>query len=164
MSENMMSSLKNENSCVYLIQDGRWLMLLRNKKANDLNEGKYIGIGGKKEPDESIRACALREFEEETGAIPLDLTYRGRVYFQQGEYTEQITFYTAHKIQGTLHENPEGTMEWIAQEQVLSLPLWEGDRPILRHMLQTNSPFTWRMIYDNDGHLMQLIEEEVEEE
>ena len=31
----------------YLIKDGKWLMLLRNKKQNDVNEGKWIGVGGK---------------------------------------------------------------------------------------------------------------------
>ena len=31
----------------YLERDGRYLMLLRNKKPNDMNEGKWVGVGGK---------------------------------------------------------------------------------------------------------------------
>ena len=31
----------------YIENDGKYLMLNRNKKEKDLNEGKWIGIGGK---------------------------------------------------------------------------------------------------------------------
>ena len=30
----------------YIEQDGKYLMLYRNKKKNDINEGKWIGVGG----------------------------------------------------------------------------------------------------------------------
>lgn len=38
-----------ESSLVYLIQNNQYLMLLRNKKAHDMNQNKWIGVGGKKE-------------------------------------------------------------------------------------------------------------------
>ena len=38
-----------ESTLVYLIQNDYWLMLLRNKKTNDINQNKWIGVGGKKE-------------------------------------------------------------------------------------------------------------------
>lgn len=31
----------------YLERDGKWLMLHRVTKKNDINEGKYVGVGGK---------------------------------------------------------------------------------------------------------------------
>ena len=31
----------------YIEKDNKVLMLYRNKKENDLNEGKWIGVGGK---------------------------------------------------------------------------------------------------------------------
>lgn len=34
-----------KSTVCYLIRDGKWLMLLRNKKQHDLNYGKWIGIG-----------------------------------------------------------------------------------------------------------------------
>ena len=36
-----------ESTLCYLEKDGKYLMLYRNKKKNDINEGKWIGIGGK---------------------------------------------------------------------------------------------------------------------
>ena len=62
--------MKNTTLC-YLEQDGSWLLLHRNKKKNDPNHDKWIGIGGKFEENESPDDCVRREFREETG---LELT------------------------------------------------------------------------------------------
>ena len=50
----------------YMEKDGKYLMLYRNKKENDVNEGKWIGIGGHFEEGESPDECLLREVYEET--------------------------------------------------------------------------------------------------
>ena len=42
-------------------------MLHRIKKHNDINEGKWIGVGGHAEGQESPEECFLREVKEETG-------------------------------------------------------------------------------------------------
>lgn len=53
----------------------RLLMVLKDRT---FNKGKFNGIGGKLEPLESWRECALREIREETGATPIgDLAYLG---------------------------------------------------------------------------------------
>ena len=59
-------SMKNTTLC-YLERDGKYLMLHRVKKENDMNRDKWLGIGGKFEPGESPEDCALREIREETG-------------------------------------------------------------------------------------------------
>ena len=46
-----------------------YLMLYRNKKKDDPNEGKWIGVGGKFEPGETPDECMLREVREETGLV-----------------------------------------------------------------------------------------------
>ena len=57
---------RNSTLC-YLEQDGKYLMLHRVKKKNDVNHDKWIGVGGKFEAAESPEECALREVKEETG-------------------------------------------------------------------------------------------------
>ena len=71
-------------SLCYLQRDGRWLMLLRNRKENDINAGKWIGTGGKIEPGETPRQGAMREIREETGFIADTLDFRGILYFIYG--------------------------------------------------------------------------------
>ena len=51
----------------YIEKDNKYLMLHRIKKKNDVNEGKWIGVGGHFEADESPEECVLREVKEETG-------------------------------------------------------------------------------------------------
>ena len=54
----------------YIEREGKLLLLYRNKKENDPNEGKWIGVGGKIEEGETPDECVLREVMEETGLIP----------------------------------------------------------------------------------------------
>ena len=51
--------MRNTTLC-YLERDGKVLMLFRNRKKNDVNKGKWIGIGGKFEEGESPEECAAR--------------------------------------------------------------------------------------------------------
>ena len=51
--------MRNTTLC-YLERDGKFLMLFRNRKKNDVNKGKWIGIGGKFEEGESAEECAAR--------------------------------------------------------------------------------------------------------
>ena len=51
----------------YIDIDDKYLMLHRVKKQNDINKGKWIGVGGHTEDQESPEECLLREVKEETG-------------------------------------------------------------------------------------------------
>ena len=51
----------------YIEKDDKTLMLYRNKKKDDIHEGKYVGVGGKFEQGETPEECVIREVKEETG-------------------------------------------------------------------------------------------------
>ena len=71
----------NSTLC-YLENDrGEYLMLHRVKKKNDVNQDKWIGVGGKFEGDESPDECLLREVKEETGVTLTEWKFRGVVTF-----------------------------------------------------------------------------------
>ncbi len=87
--------MKNTTLC-YIEQDGKYLMLLRNKKKADINKNKWIGIGGKFEEGESPEECLLREVKEETGLILEEYRLRGIITFSsEGWGTEYMYLYTA---------------------------------------------------------------------
>jgi len=127
----------------YLENDkNEYLMLHRVKKKNDVNQDKWIGVGGKFEADESPDECVLRETLEETGLTLTDYRFRGIVTFvSDGWETEYMHLYTATGWTGELKECDEGNLEWVAKEQVESLPIWEGDKIFFRLIEDPNSPF-----------------------
>ena len=65
----------------YIERDGKYLMLHRTVKENDINKDKWIGVGGHFEEDESPEECVLREVKEETGYTLTSYRYRGIVTF-----------------------------------------------------------------------------------
>ena len=136
----------------YIEKDGAYLMLHRTKKKNDINEGKWIGIGGKFEEKESPIDCVRREVLEETALSLKNQTYRGVVTFVYGEITEIMHLFTSDSFEGTLTDNcTEGELRWVKKEDVLSLNLWEGDKIFLDILNKETPFFSLKLIYDKDN-------------
>ena len=113
-------------------------MLHRVKKHNDINEGKWIGVGGHAEGQESPEECLLREVKEETG---LDVrNAEGGYLFTKCE-PELMCVFTANEYIGELTECNEGELYWIDKAVVPTLPTWEGDRVFLDLLLSGDERF-----------------------
>lgn len=155
-----------ESTLCYLIHDRKWLMLYRNKKKNDVNQGKWIGVGGKVEAGETVRECMIREIKEETGFVANILNYAGIVYFKYADHEmEKIWVYTCRDFCGNPVECNEGQLKWIDENEILSLNLWEGDKIFLKYMLSsTHKIFCLELHYDSLNRLIDVIEKEVEAE
>ena len=126
----------------YLERDGCWLMLHRTKKKNDLNAGKWIGVGGRFERGESPDECLLREVREETGLRLRSYRFRGIVTFDSDDEpeTEYMHLFTSSDFEGEPTACDEGDLAWVPVGKVAELPLWEGDRVFLR-LLREDAPF-----------------------
>lgn len=142
-----------ETTLGYLCKDDEVLMLHRTKKKEDINEGKWIGIGGKLETGESPKACMIRECREETGLLWKDPKLCADIDFifykdkKAEPFCEKMYLYTGDDFTGTLRACDEGVLRWIAWKDVGSLNLWTGDR-IFLYFLRQNSPFfTMRLEY-----------------
>ena len=97
--------MHNSTLC-YITRGNDVLMLHRVKKKNDVNQDKWIGIGGKFEADETPDECLLREALEETGLTLTSWKCRGVVTFLtngpwDGEY---MHLFTADGFEGELTE------------------------------------------------------------
>lgn len=132
--------MHNSTLC-YLVKDGKVLMLHRVKKKNDINHDKWIGIGGKFEPEEAPEECILREAKEETGLTLTSWRCRGVVTFlQEGGEGEYMYLFTADDFTGELIECDEGDLQWVSLDFLDALPTWEGDR-IFLDLLWKDAPF-----------------------
>lgn len=143
----------------YLIRDGKWLMLHRTKKENDENAGKWIGVGGKFEDGESPDDCVIREVREET-ALELDgFKFRGIVTFISDIWEDSLMFlYTSDVFHGEMKECDEGTLKWIAEEDVKSLRLWEGDRIFIDLLLEDHPFFSLKLCYKGDDLISAVLD------
>ena len=142
-------------SLVYLERDERFLMLHRIKKAHDINQGKWVGIGGKFELGEAPLECAKREVKEETGWELKDAEFRGTVTFIYADDEPMYIFvYTGTLASDDVRENDEGVMAWIPKDEVLDLPLWEGDRLFLEPLMTSDDLFDIKVVYDENSQLL----------
>jgi 8-oxo-dGTP diphosphatase len=113
--------------------DGQNVLLIhRTGRTDDHHAGKYNGLGGKLEAGEDVVACIRREVREEAGIDCDDLVLRGTIcwpgFGKSGENWLGFIF-RIDRWHGDLKEqNAEGTLGWVPVDQILTLPLWEGDR------------------------------------
>ena len=154
--------MRNTTLCyIQRVRAGKkeFLMLHRVKKANDLNHDKWIGIGGKFEDKESPEECVLREAREETGLTLTDWRYRGLVTFVSDRWeTEYMHLFTADGFTGELIECVEGDLEWIARDDLLALPQWEGDK-IFLDLLEREAPFfSLKLQYEGDKLVLAVLD------
>jgi len=139
---------------------GEYLMLHRVKKKNDVNHDKWIGIGGKFEPDESPEDCLLREVYEETGLTLTDYRFRAVITFvASGQETEYMYLYTATGYTGCLTDCDEGELAWIPKSRIYDLPIWEGDKLFLRLIESPDSPFfSLKLVYQGDALVQAVLD------
>ncbi len=135
----------------YIEREGQYLMLHRVKKKNDINQDKWVGVGGKFEDKESPEECLLREVKEETGLTLTRYAYRGLVTFVSDQWdTEYMHLFTADGFEGEMIECNEGDLEWVDKSAVQDLPIWTGDK-IFLDLLTRNVPFfSLKLSYEGD--------------
>ena len=139
------------SSLCYIEKDEKYLMLHRTKKKNDINENKWIGIGGKFEADESPEECIVREVKEETGLTLNSYKLRGIItYISKTWETEYVCLFTSNYFSGKLIECDEGDLKWINKKDVLNLKTWEGDKIFIDKIQKDDKFFTIKFEYDED--------------
>ncbi|HLO14563.1 MAG TPA: 8-oxo-dGTP diphosphatase [Anaerolineales bacterium] len=123
----------------------------RNKKINDIHEGKWNGLGGKFEAGESPEECVIREVREESGLSIRNPKLCGLLMFLQFKGNDWYVFvFTATKFTGELIDSPEGKLEWIPDEQLTGLNLWESDH-IFMPWIRGGKFFSAKFEYDGDA-------------
>lgn len=144
----------------YIEKEGKYLMLHRTKKQQDMNKEKWLGVGGKFEEKESPEECMIREVKEETGLTIKEYKFRGILTFTSTSYeTEYIYVFTSNNFEGTLIECEEGDLQWVEKEKIRNLNLWEGDLLFIEKIQKENPFFSMKLEYDGDKLLSYEVKE-----
>ncbi|WOV86549.1 8-oxo-dGTP diphosphatase [Sporosarcina oncorhynchi] len=123
----------------------------------------YVAPGGKMDSGESIYEAAVREFEEETGAIAVGPQVKG-IYTMMiidphtKELLNEWMLYTfiAKDLLGTPYEsNREGLLEWHPVESLKTLPMAEGDRSNLLYAVSQSGIQYGTFYYTEEFELLE---------
>ena len=72
--------------------------------------------------------------------------------------TEYMHLFTATGWTGEPHSCDEGELAWIKKAELLSLPLWEGDKIFLR-LLDTDRPFfSLKLKYEGEKLVLAVLD------
>ena len=139
-----------ETVLAYIQRNNQYLLLYRNKKKNDINEGKWIGVGGHVEKGETPEDALIREIKEETSLDVLEYSKRGIVYFINNNISEVMHLYVVNKVKGSISECDEGELRYVDIDKMNQLPMWEGDKIFLQYIKENHPYFELELIYDGD--------------
>lgn len=142
----------------YLEKKDEILMLYRNKKENDINKGKWIGVGGHFEKDETPYECAIREIKEETGYVVNNIFLRGIITFSitNTNIVQQLYVFSSKDFKGEQIDCNEGKLEWIKRKDIMKLNMWETDIFFMKKIIEKDySFFVIKAVYDENNKLVE---------
>ncbi|MDY0408872.1 8-oxo-dGTP diphosphatase [Virgibacillus soli] len=129
--------MQRVTNCILINQD--YVLLIKKP-----SRGWYAMPGGKMEQGETIKESVVREYWEETGLTLEKPTLAGvftfNIYDEQQLENEWMMFtFVNRNYSGTLNDHcKEGELTWVRREEVLTLPMAEGDRKIFEYVLSGN--------------------------
>lgn len=154
---------------IYARHGDQVLMIHRNSpdRPGDYHAGKWNGLGGKCEPDESPQETARREFEEEAGlALPLE-AFRalGSLTFPnfKAHKSEDWLVYVfevelgAEQCGQILRKTAEGELHWVPAADLLKLNLWPGDKHFIP-LVAARRPFLGTIWYQGPDVMRHWIQ------
>ena len=151
-----MKEKSNLTTLCYIEHNDCYLMMHRISKKNDINQGKWIGVGGHFEANESPEECLIREVQEETGLTLTNYRLRGIITFISNNWgCEYMHLYTADGFEGSPDPDQktacnEGILKLIPKSEIYDLNLWDGDRIFLKLLIETDKFFSLKLEYDGD--------------
>lgn len=135
----------------YIKNGEKFLFLYRNKKENDLNKGKYIGVGGHIEDGETSDECMIRETYEETGLKIKAMKLLGKVFYEDiSGIKEDMYVYYIDGYEGKLTECDEGELLFMTEEEFLKSPHWIGDEIFIKYVFRGKEFGNLYLKYDKD--------------
>ena len=149
---------------IYVRSGDHVLMIHRTGKKGDYHSGKWNGLGGKFEADESPLECARRELREESGLDLEEPQFHclGVIQFpnfKAHKHEDWLVYVFSARIEERVSslKCSEGDLHWVPSTDLLQLNLWPGDRHFLPYVLEER-PFLGTIWYRGEEVLRHQIQ------
>jgi 8-oxo-dGTP diphosphatase len=140
---------------LFVILDGEVLLI---HKQRGLGAGKINGPGGKLDPGESARECAIRETFEELCITATGVEEAGELRFQFLDGTSiQCVVFRADGHEGEPTATDEAIPLWCSLDSIPFDRMWPDDELWFPHLL-AGRRFEGRCLFDDDELLDASIE------
>lgn len=131
---------------LFLLRDSRVLLAMKKR---GFGEGRWNGVGGKVDGNETIEQAMLRECQEEIRVTPLVFKNAGEITFNEfvGNNTSnlQVHVFTCTQWQGEPIETEEMAPLWFDMNDLPLKDMWSDDAYWLPQVLsgkRINAEFT----------------------
>jgi mutator protein MutT len=111
---------------LFLTKDGQVLLAMKKR---GFGAGRYNGVGGKVQSEESIEDCMMRECQEEIGVTPLSYEKVAvhEFVFHDTNANNQTHVYVCNAWDGEPIETEEMEPEWFEAEKLPYHMMWQDD-------------------------------------
>jgi 8-oxo-dGTP diphosphatase/2-hydroxy-dATP diphosphatase len=146
---------------LFLIND-RGILLAMKKRG--LGVGRWNGVGGKVEPDETVEQAMLRECYEEIKVKPINYKKVSDIKFNEFHEGKPKSFivsvFSCSEWGGEPTETEEMSPKWFNFDEIPYDDMWPDDRYWLEYVLQ-NKNFTAEFTLDENDEIISHIISEV---
>lgn len=121
----------NQRTLLFLIRGDEVLL---GEKKSGFGKGKWLGIGGSVEQNETVEEAMIRETVEEVGATPKDYTRVATLnfYFPYEDdvknWNQQVCVYKTNQWDGDIIESDEIAPKWFKISEVPLDLMWSDAR------------------------------------
>jgi len=122
----------------YLIRENQILLAMKKR---GFGVGKWNGVGGKQESEETIEGAAVREIKEEikVNVNSQDLEEVARIkfyFFKKEEWNQEVCVYFVRKWEGEPEETEEMRPQWFNLDQIPYEEMWVADEKWLSRIIK----------------------------
>lgn len=146
---------------VLLLKEGEILLAMKKR---GFGQGKWNGVGGKANPNETILEAAIRETEEEIGVTPVNLQEAGIInffhpYSSKGKaINQQVHVFISSEWVGDPIETEEMKPKWFNYEEIPYQEMWWDDEIWFPIILNGNNVVASFMFDQDENIIDQILE------
>lgn len=143
------SPLRQSTLC-FLIKNNQVLLAMKKR---GFGQGRWNGVGGKQHSNETITETAIREAQEEIGAIPKNIRQLAILDFyfaNNSDWNQQVFVYVTNEWEGEIIESEEMKPQWFDIKKIPYDSMWPDDPHWLPLVLQDKNIYGEFLFGKND--------------